>query len=241
MDKNFKVQEQLGLFSKTVYEPKKKEPLKDTFVQLPLDLSYRKSLDRADFLVASCNQEAVSWIDRFPDWPMPALLIYGESGCGKTHLASIFSDFKLDGATLAEDYLLPKGVKKVVVEQVDMLTSEQALFHIYNQVVANNGALLMTAREIPYFHLKDLQSRLNGMPKIVIENPDDEVIFTMLAKAFQERNIQVQFNVLDYAVTRMPRSFSSVEKLMKSVDFLLIGTNRNVTVPMIKEALKVFE
>ena len=59
--------------------------------QLAFDLTARHACGRSDFWVAPCNQEAIAWIDKYPDWPMHAVLIYGEEGSGKSHLASIFS------------------------------------------------------------------------------------------------------------------------------------------------------
>ena len=43
--------------------------------QLALDIAFRPAMSRDDFLVASSNQAAVEVIDRWPDWPHPALLI----------------------------------------------------------------------------------------------------------------------------------------------------------------------
>ena len=43
--------------------------------QLPLDLKHRPALDRDAFLVTDSNAEAVGWIDRWPAWPMPALVL----------------------------------------------------------------------------------------------------------------------------------------------------------------------
>ena len=34
------------------------------------------------------NREALAWIDRWPDWPAPALALGGPAGCGKTHLGA---------------------------------------------------------------------------------------------------------------------------------------------------------
>ena len=58
--------------------------------QLPLELGHRASYGGEDFLVAPCNQAAVAWLDRWPDWPGPGLAVHGPPGCGKTHLAHVF-------------------------------------------------------------------------------------------------------------------------------------------------------
>ncbi len=73
--------------------------------QLPLELPLRPALGREDFLVAPCNQVAVAWIDRWPDWPGPALALHGPPGCGKTHLCQVWrvasGAVEIDGSLLA--------------------------------------------------------------------------------------------------------------------------------------------
>ena len=128
------------------------------FIQLPLALSYRKAFGRSDFIVAPCNREAVSWVDRWPAWPFPAILIYGEPGAGKTHLASIFSDYHIEASDLTDDFM-PYFQKKIVVENLENLKSEEALFHLFNFIRDLGGSLLLTAQTVPTFRLPDLPLR----------------------------------------------------------------------------------
>ena len=51
--------------------------------QLAFDLEHRPALGEEDFLVAESNAGAVAWIDRYPDWPGPALVLSGDQGAGK--------------------------------------------------------------------------------------------------------------------------------------------------------------
>ena len=55
--------------------------------QLAIDLPFRPALGAADFLVSECNRAAFAWIERWPDWPGRALVLYGPAQCGKSHLA----------------------------------------------------------------------------------------------------------------------------------------------------------
>ena len=58
--------------------------------QLTLDLPHRPALAAEDFLVSTCNEQAVAYVDRWPDWPHPAALIAGPEGAGKSHLANVW-------------------------------------------------------------------------------------------------------------------------------------------------------
>ena len=59
--------------------------------QLPLIFEHRPAFGYEDFIVNPSNEEAVLWLDKWPEWDNFALAIYGPEGCGKTHLAHVFS------------------------------------------------------------------------------------------------------------------------------------------------------
>ncbi|MDY6408186.1 MAG: DNA replication protein [Pseudomonadota bacterium] len=206
------------------------------FVQLPLMLSYRKDLERGDFVVAPCNREAVSWIDKWPNWPVPCVLIYGEKGSGKTHLASIFSEYRIEAESLTDQFM-PYFQKKIVVENVENVASEEALFHLINFMRDLGGYLLLTARQVPNFQLTDLKTRIQAIPKAAIGLPDEAFIKQVLVQIFSDRQIVVDDAVLDYAVMHMPRSFKAVQDLIQTADALSLAQGRKITIPVIKETL----
>ncbi len=206
-------------------------------IQLPLALSYRKAFGREDFMVAPCNREAVSWIDKFPNWPVPAVLIYGETGSGKTHLARIFSEYKMEARDLTDDFM-PFFQKKIVVENLEELASEVALFHLFNFVRDLGGFLLLTAKYIPTFHLPDLRSRMMTVPKAAISMPDERFVFEVLQKAFEERHIWVDEAVISYAVRHMARSFREIQDVIQTADALSLAEGRRITIPVMRETLE---
>jgi len=57
--------------------------------QLALDLVYRAAQGREDFMVADCNAGAVAWIDRWRDWPLGGLALYGAPSSCKSHLVEV--------------------------------------------------------------------------------------------------------------------------------------------------------
>ncbi|MBQ4472099.1 MAG: DNA replication protein [Alphaproteobacteria bacterium] len=204
--------------------------------QLALDFPTRQTYERADFWIAPCNQEAISWVDKYPDWPTRALIIYGEEGCGKTHLAAIFSSERIEAEDLTEDFV--PTTEKVVVENLDHLKDENALFHLFNVIQEKNGGLLMTSRRVPVFQLRDLQTRINMTPKAEIQMPDDETIMSVCAKMFADRQAIVDPTVLSYIATHAPRSFSAIQRVVSVADELSLAEGRRITIYLVKSAIE---
>jgi chromosomal replication initiation ATPase DnaA len=195
--------------------------------QLALDLGHRPALGREDFLIAPCNEGAVAWIDRWPDWPGPALVIHGPAGCGKTHLAQVWRA----RAGTREDS---------VIEDADRPGDDVALFHLFNRRAEDGGHLLLTARTPPARwpdRLPDLVSRLAAVPTVEIGPPDDILVTQVLVKLFADRQIEVGAEVVSYLVTHMERSFDAARQLVAAADTAALAAKRAVTVPLVRQVL----
>ena len=123
--------------------------------QFVLHLGHRTAMGAEDFLVADSNAEAVSWIDRWPDWPAPALTVWGPAGAGKTHLAHVWQ--ARSGAVPAPPAALAEanpvnllgGRQHLVIDGADKAVDELALLHLYNLLANRGGSLLLTAAAPP--------------------------------------------------------------------------------------------
>ena len=204
--------------------------------QLSLDLPYRTAYGREAFWVAPCNEQAVAWIDKYPDWPVPAVFIYGPAGSGKTHLVHLFTTAVVDARYLTSDYR-PPFQKKIAVENVDKLASEEALLHLFNFIKELGGNLLLTGRTAPRFSLPDLQSRMALIPKIEIMMPDEKAIRMVAKKAFEDRHIMVEENVLNYLSIHLTRSFSLLQQVVALADKKALSAGRKITIPILKQTI----
>ena len=63
--------------------------------QIAFKFSPHTYFGREDYMISSCNFEAIQTIENWPDWSFFAVCLYGPTGCGKTHLSQIFSDIVL--------------------------------------------------------------------------------------------------------------------------------------------------
>lgn len=206
--------------------------------QLPFDLPVRAAQQREDFLVAPANALAVSWIDRWPDWPGPFLAMHGPEGCGKSHLAQVWAARSgarvLAGADLREAHIpeLAAG-RHVAIDDADLADDARALLHLYNLIAEHRGTLLLTARGAPSTWaaaLPDLRSRLGAMQSVPIAPPDDALLAAVLVKLFRERQLTVGAEVIDYLVARLERSFAAARTSVATIDRLSLAQGRGITV-----------
>jgi chromosomal replication initiation ATPase DnaA len=215
-------------------------------VQLPLDLGHRASFSGEDFLVAPCNQAAVAWLDRWPDWPAPGLAVHGPAGCGKTHLAHVFQ--ARAGARLLTPEDLPRaaaplllaGARAAILDGSPPL-DEPALLHLYNHLAEAGGHLLIVAREAParwQLSLRDLASRLSALPAVGIDPPDDRLMEALLIKLFADRQLAVAPEVVTYLTARVERSFETLRRLVGEIDRESLARRRAVTLPLAREIVE---
>ncbi len=218
--------------------------------QIPLDLGHRPAQGREDFLVAPSNRDAVAWIDRWPDWPAPALVIYGPVASGKSHLAAVWGErngaARIDTAALTEQSAdrLATTATHLVIDNIDLWLGDRAaettLFHLYNLMREENRTLLLTMTMAPThigFALPDLASRLRAAPAAAIQPPDDSLLAALLVKLFADRQIQVGSDVLTYLLPRMERSFAAAYNLVEAADRLALAEQRPVSVPLVRRIL----
>ena len=223
--------------------------------QLPLDLGHRPALAREDFLVAPSNSIAVTWIDRWPDWPAQALAIFGPPGSGKTHLCQVWRQasgaIEIDVEMLRRDEppaYLGEATACVVEDVARHLEAEpevaRRLLHLYNLTVERRGFLLLSDRAAPArwrCPLADLRSRLSAMQAVALGEPDDALIRQVLVKHFTDRQLTVGADVVDYLMTHMERSFDAARRVVAALDRLALARRRRITVPLARAVLQEIE
>lgn len=212
--------------------------------QLTLPLDHRPALGREDFLISTSNAEAVAWIDRWPEWPMRTLLVYGPEGCGKSHLAQVYraksGAVSLTAADL--DAMRDEPPSHIVVEDAPPHgEGEEGLFHLINWVRETQGSLLITSRTAPVnwpLSLRDLSSRVAAMTAVSIGAPDDALLRAVLVKLFHDRQLDVGEAVINFLSTRMERSFAAARDMVTRIDEFALAEKKPITVPL---ARQVFE
>lgn len=198
--------------------------------QIPLSFPVNESMKSDDFMPLTSNQEALDMINRFPDWPYPVLIVYGEKGCGKTHILNMWQEKSSNLGYALDDANKIFGSKEL----------EEKLFHDFNQAKENGTFILMTMeRPVSQYNigLPDLASRLRAAPQIEIKSPDDVALQSVLIKLFHDRQLKIEPGVVSYIIPRIERSFASVRSLVSKIDQHSMSKKRSVTVPLVREIL----
>jgi len=208
--------------------------------QLTFDLALPPpTYAREDFVVADGNREALAWIDRWPDWPAPALSLSGPTGCGKTHLgriwavrsgAAVMEGTDLDGKSVADLTELAAASPAIVIEEAQR-APERALFHLYNLMRERRGWLLLISPEPPArwaIALPDLASRLRAAPAVAVAPPDDDLLGSIILKQLADRQLHAGAGVVQYLVSRMERSAEAARRVVAALDRRALAERREI-------------
>jgi chromosomal replication initiation ATPase DnaA len=216
--------------------------------QLIFDLPAHPAMGRADFIKAPCNATALAAVSDWGRWGGGRLALCGPASSGKSHLARIFAQ-ESGAATLLAETLEPAMVPdlpdRVVIEDADRLfgkiTSQEALFHLYNDLGARGGRLLITGLATPSqwpIVLPDLASRVQAMSLAKLGPPDDELLGALLAKLFHDRQIRPPEKLIPYLLPRMDRSFAAAHRLVAELDHRALSEKRPLNTALAGEVLE---
>ena len=223
--------------------------------QYMLKFAHQNFLGEEDFMITPCNQHAYMAIKMWPNWNYFALNIFGPKSSGKSHLAHIWINTIQNNLPrpvqipiLQAHSINMKNLNKIsqeypylVIENLDSNINEEAFFHIYNNYNIPNRSILFTSLLPPSkvgLKLPDLRSRLNIIPTVEIQQPDDDMLIALIAKLFNDRQIIISQEILNYILKYSERSFSYITKLIEEIDEISWRYGRAVSIPIVKEAIQ---
>lgn len=213
-----------------------------------------------DFMITESNREAAKWAleCNTEEWLHHCLIIYGPQGCGKTHLLTAWTEKNKARKISAGENIITElsaltekngkenttKITALALDDANKITGqahlEEWLKHIYDAAKNAGIYLLLTASSPPStwgLSLKDIESRLKSCPAIEIKEPDDELMRGLLVKMFNDRQLMVDSEVIDYILPRIERTGTAARNAVRLLDQKALELRRKITIPFVSEFL----
>jgi len=220
--------------------------------QLALPFAHRPRFARVDFIPAPSNAAALAWLDRDggAQWPDHRLALWGDAGCGKTHLLQVWArdhgalllpGTALRGLATLPDHAAAYGRGGVVangpgggiaVDDADMATDEHALLHLLNAAREQRLPVLLAGREAPSrwpVLLPDLASRLRATMAVALGRPEETLLRILLLRLLAERQLAVAQPVVEWLLLRLPRRADAMREAARLLDHAALASGTAVT------------
>jgi chromosomal replication initiation ATPase DnaA len=203
--------------------------------QLALPFPERSDFTAADFMGAPSNADALAWLRRTPDWPDGRLVVWGEEGCGKSHLLTIWAaeaEGRVSQAPALRGVPDPPDAPRIAIDDADAIRDEEALLHLLNAAQESRIPVLMAARSPPArwkLRLPDLASRVRASAAVRILPPDEELLRALLSRLLSARQIAVARSVQDWLLLRLPRTPAAIREAAARLDRAALAGHTAVT------------
>jgi chromosomal replication initiation ATPase DnaA len=215
--------------------------------QLPLPFTHQSSYDPADFVPDASNAEALAWLGRTGDWPDRRLLLWGGSGCGKTHLLRVWA--ARTGATLVAgpDLIAWPDVPSssgIAIDDADHAAEETALLHLLNAARDLDVPVLLASGVPPArwpIRLPDLASRLRAVTAVQIGAAEPALLRALLTRLLADRQLRVDDAMQAWLLKFLPTNAGALRDAVAQLDQALLGPGVRLSRAMVVRAFAAGE
>lgn len=193
--------------------------------QIALPLAHKKAADPDRIVVGNANIAAIESLRDPSKWPFVTAILAGESRSGKSLLGRWFAG---------------KGMGTVIdgANAID----ETDLFHRWNKAQETGQPLLLISDAEKWdIKLPDLRSRLGAALHLEITTPDDDMVSDLIESLAAQHGLALGEGALTYLVPRAERSFSELERLVKTIDRLSLERKAPATQGIWRDALEALQ
>lgn len=222
--------------------------------QLPLALELREG-HALDNFHAGPNCAALATVAAAATGEERQVFLWSAAGQGRSHLLEgavrRAQELGRDACLLPASELLPL-VPEVLesMEQFDLLAVddvhlfaghaewEEALFHLYNRVMALGGGMLFSAGAAPggmSWRLPDLATRLAAGPVFRLQSLEEDDLVTLLIERANERGLKLGGDVARFMVMRSERAPAALIDRLATLDRVALARQRALTIPFVKD------
>lgn len=216
-----------------------------THDQLVLPLKNRIPFLESDLIAGCFNADAVEWVNRWPNWPLPKIIcIYGPKGCGKTFLAALWKQhtqaFEITESKISQTspFDVCENFKNIIIDDAHLIKEDAWLYNLFNTSYKNPEISILLTATIPPKHwqkIPDLVSRMASITSVEIHQPNDDDLKNIILKFFHHRGVEVSQNVIQFLLNHMDRSLESLQLVCLKLDSISKALKRSITIPLIQE------
>jgi DnaA family protein len=181
--------------------------------------------------------------------PRVPLYLWGETGCGKTHLLQALARACRDRGVAVHvvdrlaplPWQLPPDAGLLVMDDIERYTPEQQrqAFALCIDAQAQ-GCVWASAARVPPVDLSlrdDLRSRLAWGHTHALHALDESQTLFALELEAERRGIELSPDVRRYLISHLSRDLSSLMRLLARLDRFSLSRARPVTVPLLRDLL----
>jgi DnaA family protein len=222
--------------------------------QLALRVGLRDGITFDNFLAE--GNEAL--LHQLREGSEPFIYLWGQTGCGKSHLLHALSHAANESGVTAVylglleyrvlDVAMLDGLEQYAVVTIDDINAiagerqwEEALFHLYNRIRDSGARLVVSASNSPAnagFYLPDLISRLGWGPVYQLRPLDDSGKAAALQLRARRRGMQLPDDVAAYLLKHSARDLPGLFALLDALDQATLTAKRRLTLPFVRELLR---
>ncbi len=227
--------------------------------QLPLNIQLRDDATFESYYPGD-NKEAFAAVLQFSEGVGERFLyLFGADDVGRSHLLQAACHTARDLGVAAvyvplsdADKLSPnlmqdlENIPMICMDDVHCIAGkrewEEALFHLYNRVRAQNTCLLLSANASPTqipIELRDLKSRLSWGVAYQLYSLSDDQKLSALALRAKFRGLTLNRTVGKFLLNHCPRNMSEMFHTLEILDKASLTDQRRLTVPFVKQVLGI--
>ncbi len=186
-----------------------------------------------DFCPAPSNAAAREWLARPEAWSNGRLVLWGEAGCGKTHLLHIWAQARggpvMEGGRLRG---LMRPQAPLAVDDAELVPEPADLLHLLNAAAEEGFPVLLASRQPPArmgYKLADLTSRLRGSASVEIRAPEDELLEALLTRLAAVRQLSLPIQVRNTLLLHLPRAAVFYREAVARLDRMAMDQGARIT------------
>ena len=172
------------------------------------------------------------------------LYLWGEPGCGKSHLLQAFVEQakNLGRTAIYVRGAVPESAEVIAVDEVESLSdlSQIALFELYNRVRENGGLLLVSGTLAPVQLVlrDDLRTRLGWGLVYHVQGLSDEEKGKALVQHAYAKGFDLSNEIIQYLLIHGRRDLPSLLAVLDALDTQCLRLKRGPSVPLLKEVMQ---